>query len=164
VFSVFDVVFAIFALVSVAAALAVILLRNVFRAAMALILLFLTIAGIYVTLSADFLAVVQILVYVGAISILIIVGIMLTRDVTGGNPSGRLGIPGIVVGVLLFGVLAFTMITNSWNISTAAPLTPTALYLGQKLFGEGGYLLPVEIIATLLLTAILGAIVLIRDK
>jgi NADH-quinone oxidoreductase subunit J len=161
---VFDLVFWLFAGISIASALTVILLKNVFRAAMALILLFLTIAGIYVTLSADFLAVVQILVYVGAISILIIVGIMLTRDVTQGSSTGRLGIPGIVVGILLFGVLAFTLATNSWNISGAAPLTPTAPYLGQKLFGEGGYLLQVEIIATLLLTAILGAIVLLRDK
>ena len=160
----FDLVFWLFAAVSVGSALAVILLKNVFRAAIALVLLFITIAGIYVTLSADFLAVVQILVYVGAISILIIVGIMLTRDVTQGNPTGRLGIPGIVVGILLFGVLAFTLATNSWNISSVAPLTPTTPYLGQKLFGENGYVLPVEIIATLLLTAVLGAIVLLREK
>ncbi len=160
----FDLVFWLFAGVAIASALAVILLKNVFRAAIALILLFLTIAGIYVTLSADFLAVVQILVYVGAISVLIIVGIMLTRDVTKGNPTGRLGIPGIIVGLLLFGVLAFTLATNSWNISGGAPLTPTAPYLGQKLFGPDGYLLPVEIIAVLLLTAILGAIVLLREN
>jgi NADH:ubiquinone oxidoreductase subunit 6 (subunit J) len=161
---VLDVVFWIMAVAAIGSALAVVLLRNAFRAALSLILLFLVIAGIYVTLSADFLAVVQILVYVGAISILIIVGVMLTRDVTHGNPSGRLGIPGIIVGILLLGVLVFTLATNSWDISTAAPLTPTAGYLGQDLFGEGGYLLPVEIIAILLLTAIMGAIVLIGDS
>jgi len=90
---VLDIVFWVLAIVAVLAALAVLILRDVFRAAMALILLFLTIAAIYVTLSADFLAVVQILIYVGAISILIIVGIMLTQNVKQGNPSGRLVIP-----------------------------------------------------------------------
>jgi NADH-quinone oxidoreductase subunit J len=86
---VFDIVFWILAIITVAAALAVVFLRDVFRAALALILLFLLIAGIYVTLNADFLAVVQILVYVGAISILLLVGIMLTRDVHRGNPSAN---------------------------------------------------------------------------
>jgi NADH-quinone oxidoreductase subunit J len=70
---VFDIIFWIIAVIAVAAALAVVLLRDVFRAALALILLFLAIAGIYVLLSADFLAVAQILVYVGAISILLLV-------------------------------------------------------------------------------------------
>ena len=97
----FDVVFWILAIITVAAGLAVILLRDVFRAALSLVLLFITIAGIYLTLHADFLAVVQILVYVGAISILIIVGIMLTRDAQHGNPSGKLRIPALIAGVLL---------------------------------------------------------------
>ncbi len=89
----FDIIFWILAAVTVGAALAVVLLRDVFRAALCLVLLFFTIAGVYITLHADFLAVVQVLVYVGAISILIIVGIMLTREVWRGNPSGRLRNP-----------------------------------------------------------------------
>ena len=139
-------------------------MRDVFRAALALILLFLIIAGIYITLQADFLAVVQILVYVGAISILLIVGIMLTRDVHRGNPSGKYRIPAIIVGILLLITLAFTMANTSWVISTMPPQQPTAGFLGERLFGEGGYLLPVEMTAILLLTAVLGAIVLIREK
>ena len=62
-------------------------LRNVFRAALALILCFIAVAGIYITLSADFLAAVQILVYVGAISVLIILAIMMTQ----GSPAGQPG-------------------------------------------------------------------------
>jgi NADH-quinone oxidoreductase subunit J len=161
---VFDIVFWILATIAVAAALAVIFLRDVFRSAMALILLFLVIAGIYVTLHADFLAVVQILVYVGAISILLLVGIMLTRDVHHGNPSGKFRIPAIIVGILLLVTLAFTMANTNWVISDKPPLDNTAGILGAKLFGEGGFLLPVEITAILLLTAVLGAIVLIREK
>jgi len=161
---VFDIVFWILAIISVAAALAVIFLRDVFRAAIALILLFLVIAGIYVTLHADFLAVVQILVYVGAISILLIVGIMLTRHIHKGNPSGKFRIPAIIVGILLFAVLAFAVATTPWDIQPKPLITDTPRFLGQRLFDEGGLLLPVEITAILLLTAVLGAIVLIREK
>jgi NADH-quinone oxidoreductase subunit J len=161
---VFDVVFWILAVITVVAALAVIFLRDVFRAALALMLLFITIAGFYITLDADFLAVVQILVYVGAISILIIVGIMLTRDVWTGNPSGKFRIPAIIVGILLLGTLIFSIVNTNWIVSTAAPMEPTAEVIGKKLFGQGGYLATVEITALLLLTAILGAIVLIREK
>ena len=160
----FDIVFWILAILIVAAALAVVFLRDVFRAALALILLFLLIAGIYVTLNADFLAVVQILVYVGAISILLLVGIMLTRDVHRGNPSGKFRIPAIIVGILLIIVLVFTAINTNWIISSSPPLDNTAGAIGKTLFGEGGYLLPVEITAILMLTAVLGAIVLIREK
>jgi NADH-quinone oxidoreductase subunit J len=161
---VFDIVFWILAIITVAAALAVVFLRDVFRAALALILLFLLIAGIYVTLHADFLAVVQILVYVGAISILLLVGIMLTRDVHRGNPSGKFRIPAMIVGILLIIVLAFTVIDTNWMISSSPPLDNTAGVIGKSLFGEGGYLLPVEITAILMFTAVLGAIVLIREK
>ena len=160
----FDVVFWILAVITVVAALAVIFLRDVFRAAIALILLFITIAILYITLHADFLAVVQILVYVGAISILIIVGIMLTHDVQIGNPSGKFRIPAIIVGILLLGTLIFSIIHTKWVVSTMAPIEPTAEVIGKKLFGQGGYLVTVEITALLLLTAILGAIVLIREK
>ncbi len=161
---VFDIVFWILAIISIAAALAVIFLRDVFRAALALILLFLVIAGIYITLHADFLAVVQILVYVGAISILLIVGIMLTRDVHKGNPSGKFRIPAIIVGILLVITLTFTAINTKWTISDKPPVEKTPEIIGQMLFAEGGFLLPVEITAILLLTAVLGAIVLIREK
>jgi NADH:ubiquinone oxidoreductase subunit 6 (subunit J) len=161
---VFDLIFWILAAVAVIAALAVVVLRDVFRAALALILLFLVIAGVYITLNADFLAVVQILVYVGAISILLLVGIMLTRNVHRGNPSGRFRLPAIMVSILLFLTLAVTVTNSNWQISSKPPLENTVGFLGEKLFGAGSYLLQVEIIAILLLTAILGAIVLLREK
>ncbi len=75
-----DIAFWILTVVGVAAALTVVLLRDIFRAALALVLCLLTVAGVYIILSADFLAVVQILIYVGGISILVILAIMLTRD------------------------------------------------------------------------------------
>ncbi|GAI40794.1 unnamed protein product, partial [marine sediment metagenome] len=74
-----EIAFWLLAVVGILAALAVVLLRNVFRAALCLVVCFLAVAGIYITLSADFLAVAHVLIYVGAISVLIILAIMLTR-------------------------------------------------------------------------------------
>ena len=159
-----DVAFWIMAVVVVIAALGVIFLRNVFRAALSLILCFVTVAGIYLTLSADFLAAVQILVYVGAISVLIILAIMMTRDVQQGSPGNKMKIPAFIVAVVLLGIMIFTVTNTSWQIAGESPLTPTTVPLAVKLFSENGFILPVEIAAMLLLAAILGAIVIAREK
>ncbi|MDP2931025.1 MAG: NADH-quinone oxidoreductase subunit J [Chloroflexota bacterium] len=159
-----SIAFWLLAIVAVAAALAVVILRDVFRASLALILCFLVVAGIYVTLSADFLAAVQVLIYVGAVSVLIILAIMLTRDVQRGNLSNRLHIPVLVVSVLMLGVVGFAAIKTPWQISTAAPLAPTTAALAGRLFGQDGFILAVDIAAVLLLAAIVGAIVLVREK
>lgn len=156
--------FWILAVVAVAAALGVVLLKNVFRAAMALVLCFLCVAGLYITLSADFLAAIQILVYVGAISVLIILAIMMTRDVQQGSPANRLKIPALLVAVAFLGVIIFTVLNTPWKIAGTAPLTPTTAPLALKLFGENGFILTVEISAVLLLAAIIGAVVLAREK
>jgi NADH-quinone oxidoreductase subunit J len=159
-----EIAFWVLAVVGVVAALAVVLLRDVFRVALSLILCFLVVAGIYVTLSADFLAAVQVLIYVGAISVLIILAIMLTREVQQGSLSNKLRIPAFVVAVLFFGVVGFAVVNTPWQVSTVSPLEPTTAALAGKLFGEGGFILVVDIAAVLLLTAILGAIVLVREK
>lgn len=159
-----DIAFWILAVVSITAALAVVSLRNIFRAALALVLCFLMVAGIYITLSADFLAVVQVLIYVGAISILLILGIMLTREIQQGSPTNKFRIPAFIIAVLFFGAVSYALINSTWQVSTLAPLAPTTSALAGKLFGEDGFILSVEIAALLLLAAILGAIVLVREK
>lgn len=158
------VTFWILAVVGISAALGVVLLHNVFRAALSLVLCFLTVAGLYITLSADFLAAVQILIYVGAISVLIILAIMMTREVQRGSPANRLQIPAFIVAALLLGVLVFALTRTPWSIATTQPVTPTTTALATRLLGEGGFILPVEMAAALLLAAILGAIVLAREK
>lgn len=156
--------FWLLAVISVVAALAVVFVRNMFRAALFLMLCFFTVAGLFITLHADFLGAVQILIYVGAISILIIMAIMLTRELWRGNPSGGLRLPAFIIALLLFGVMAFTILNTSWQISALPPQEPTTGAIGAQLFGEGGFLLPVEIASLLLLAAVLGAIVLVREK
>ena len=159
-----DIAFWVLAIVGIAAALAVVGLRDVFRAALSLVLCFLTVAGIYITLTADFLAVVQVLIYVGGISVLIILAIMLTREVQQGSPSNKLRIPAFIVAAIFLVIVAFAMINTPWQLSTVPPLEPTTQALAGKLLGEGGFILAVEIAAALLLAAILGAIVLVREK
>ena len=159
-----DIAFWILAIVGIASALTVVLLRDIFRAALSLILCFLTVAGIYVTLSADFLAAVQVLVYVGAISVLIILAIMLTREFQRGSLSNKLRIPALFVAILFLGAVGFATTNTLWPVSEVPPVEPTTAALALKLFGEGGFILAVEIAAVLLLAAILGAIVLVREK
>lgn len=156
--------FWILAVIGVAAAILVVTIHNVFRAALGLIALFLTVAGIYVTLSADFLAAVQILVYVGAIAVLIILAIMLTRRVQQGSLPNPLRVPALIIALVSLGVTGFAILNTSWRISTSPPLQPTTPAIAAKLFGEGGYILAVEIAAVLLLAAIMGAIILARGK
>ncbi len=159
-----EIAFWILDAIIVAAAVAVVVLRNVFRAALALILCFLAVAGIYITLSADFLAAVQILIYVGGISVLIILAIMLTRDVQQGSPSNRLRVPAFLIALVFFGIMTYALINTVWPVSTISPVAPTTAAIASRLFGEGGYILPLEIAGVLLLAAILGAIVLVRER
>ena len=156
--------FWILAIIGVVAALAVVILRDIFRAALSLVVCFLAVAGIYVTLSADFLAAVQVLIYVGAIAVLIILAIMLTREVQRGSPPNKLQVPALIVAILFLGIIGFATISTLWQISTVSPVEPTTAALANKLFGQGGFILAVEIAGVLLLAAILGAIVLAREK
>jgi NADH-quinone oxidoreductase subunit J len=159
-----EIAFWILDAIIVAAAVAVVVLRNVFRAALALILCFLAVAGIYVTLSADFLAAVQILIYVGGISVLIILAIMLTRNVQQGSPSNKLRVPAFLIALIFLGIMTYALVNTAWPVSTVSPVEPTTPAIASQLLGEGGYILPLEIAGVLLLSAILGAIVLVREK
>ena len=160
----YTVAFWILAVIVVVAALGVIVQRNVFRAALSLILCLVAIAGIFVTLSADFLAAAQILVYVGAISVVIILAIMLTREFTQGNPSNRLRVPALIISAFLFGLITFAVVKTRWQVTAVPPRTPTTPALAEQIFGQNGFILPLEITAVLILAVILGAIVIAREK
>jgi len=159
-----DLVFYGLAALAVVSALAVLLVRDVFRAALCLIVLFMTVAAIYLMLHADFLAIVQILIYVGAISVLIIVAIMLTRDARQGQPLGALKYVAGLVSLLLLGAISWGIINTQFGLPQNPPLDETIKPLGKALFGDPGYLLTVQIAAVLLLSAILGAVAVIREK
>lgn len=159
-----DIAFWILAVVGVIAALGVVLLRNIFHTALALVVCLLTVAGIYVILSADFLAAVQIVVYVGGISILIILAIMLTRELQKGNRNNRLRIPAFIVTATFLVLVIWAMLNTNWPVTSTPPVEPTTTALAERMLGGDGFILGIEIAAALLLAAVLGAIVLVREK
>lgn len=156
--------FWILAAVIVIAALGVIVQKNVFRAALALILCLVAVAGIFILLSADFLAAAQILVYVGAISVVIILAIMLTHQFAHGNTANRLRLPALLVSVGFFALLLFAILETNWKLSAGKPAEQTTPVLAQQLFGNNGFILPLEIAAVLILAVVIGAIVIAREK
>jgi len=159
-----EIAFWVLAVIVVAAALAVVVLPNIFRSALALALCFFAVAGIFVTLSADFLAAVQVLIYVGAVAILMILAIMLTREVQRGNLSNRLRMPVFVLVSIFLGLTVFAVLNTPWPVSAEAPQEPTTSALAKILFGQDGLFILVEVAALLLLATIIGAITLVRDK
>jgi len=187
-----DVVFWILAVMAIVGALGVVLLPNLFRAALLLIVVFVAVAGMFILLSAEFLAVVQILIYVGAIAILIIFAVMLTRDVQRGNLPNRMHIPAAVFAALLLSALVAVAVDTEWNflpddqqervelvqVSAVTTLTGEALdeagvsQTEQKEMQESGladllisdYVLPFEAVSVLLLAALIGALVLVRPN
>jgi NADH-quinone oxidoreductase subunit J len=158
-----QIVFWILAAMIIGSALAVVFLKNAFRTAIALVSCFIGVAGIYVTLSADFLAGAQVLVYVGGISVLILLVVLLTHNVTQGSPANKLRIPAFLLAAIFLGLMIFSVVNTSFPVSTSNPVEPTTQTLGNLLFSQE-YILPILTAGMLLLAAILGAIVLVREK
>ena len=117
-----DVVFWILSVLTIGAALGVVLVKDLFRAALLLVLVFISVAGFFVLLSAEFLAVVQVLIYAGAIAILIIFAVMLTRDVQRGNLANRLQIPAATIAALLLVALVVVAVQTDWRMLSGQDL------------------------------------------
>ncbi|MFT3766662.1 MAG: NADH-quinone oxidoreductase subunit J [Minicystis sp.] len=135
--------------------------KNIIHSTLALLGTFLGIAGLYVTLSADFLAATQILVYVGGTLTLILFAVMLTsriEEMKVSNPSTGLPVAFGLVAVLLV-VLGHVATRTRWP-SEPRTVMPSTAKLGHAFLGE--YLLPFEIGSIVLLGALLGAVVLAR--
>ncbi|MBM3131990.1 MAG: NADH-quinone oxidoreductase subunit L [Chloroflexi bacterium] len=169
-----DYAFWVFAILGGLAALGVVMMRNLFRAALLLVLCFFTVAGIYGSLSADFLAVAQVLVYMGAISVLIIFAVMLTRDMRRGNPFNRAWPSVLVVcGFLMAGII-YVVVETTWPTVDVSPAvtgaaikdgTSSTAAIAETVFDkDSGFLLPFEIAGMLILAAVIGAVALVRDK
>lgn len=171
----------------------VVLIRDLFRAALLLVAVFVAVGGYFVLLSAEFLAVVQVLIYAGAISVLIIFAVMLTRDVQRGNPPNRLQIPAGVLSALLLAALITVAVDTQWNflpeeerervdlVQTGAVASIPSESLEQAGLTEadereaaqsagladlliGKYVLPFEAVSVLLLAALIGALALVRPR
>ncbi|MCX6012046.1 MAG: NADH-quinone oxidoreductase subunit J [Chloroflexi bacterium] len=158
-----EIAFWIFASVSVVSAMAVVFLSNVIRSALFLILCFLSVAGIFITLNAEFLAAAQVLIYVGAVSVLILLAITLTKEIQHGNLFNKLRIPALLAASGFLGVVIYSLINTDWVISGTPP-EQTTVKLADTLFNNGGYILVLEIAILVLLVAIIGSIILVREK
>jgi NADH-quinone oxidoreductase subunit J len=124
------------AALGLAAALGTVLARNLVHAALFLVGFFFTVACVFVLLEAEFLAALQVLVYIGAVAILLIFGIMLTRNVQGDDPTSTPSawqLPGLMAGLVTFLVLAYGIAYQnglsgrvSWSVTKSRPSIATA--------------------------------------
>ena len=188
-----DVVFWVLAVVAIGASVGVVIIHDLFRAALLLALVFIAVAGFFVLMSAEFLAVVQVLIYVGAISILFIFAVMLTRDVRRGNLPNRLQIPAVVLPALLLAALVVTAVSTDWSLipdsqqqrvdlvqTQSVNVVPDSALeqIGissaqdQEAVQRAGladllisdFVLPFEVASVLLLAALIGALALARGR
>jgi NADH-quinone oxidoreductase subunit J len=158
--------FAIIASLTVASAVAVMTLRNLVHCALSLMLTFVGLAALYLQLNAQFVGFAQILVYVGAVAILIVFAILLTRGVEPLEQKifSSSSIGGLAVAVAVFAVLAAT-IGSSSVLQRLMPSTPdvSIRQIGDLLMTK--YVLPLEVVGLLLTAALIGAVIIaMRDE
>jgi NADH:ubiquinone oxidoreductase subunit 6 (subunit J) len=173
-----QILFVLLSIIILGSALVVVLNRNLFHAALALMVTFAGVAGIYITLDAGFLAMSQLLVYIGAISILIIFAIMMTRRLMQAveppfNSQKWLGLFGAVVGF----VILVVVIGRYWPLQPGTDsflasmpyvdpevMRGSVARLGVSFVNPDAYVIPFEVASVLLLAALVGAIVVAWPK
>ena len=178
---------------TIIAAFAVVQLRDLFRASLFLVVSLVGVAALFVLLRAEFLAVVQVLIYVGAISVLIIFAVLMTRDVTEGSPSNRLRLPAGLLALLFFVCSAFVILNTDWTLLedrlpadgaseqlvdlSGNPIGPDRTAAVEQEVAEvysntvpkiaglllSDYVLAFEAASVLLLAALIGAVALVRE-
>jgi len=160
-----DAVFYLFAVLVLASAAVVVFTKNVMHAAFALLFTFFGVAGLYVLLLADFIAITQIMIYVGGILILIIFGVMLTSRISGVDI--KTGVTGkvqtwtaAIVTFAVFVTLSVMYMNVKWITKEVPEVKSTISLIGKSLLTD--YLLAFEVAAVLLLVAFIGAALIAR--
>lgn len=156
--------FGILAFMMIGAALGVVLLQSIVYSAFLLGLVFFSISGFYILLNAGFVAAAQVLIYVGAVNVLILFGIMLVNKRQPFSPVknawlGQAATAAVCLG--LFGLLGAMILATPWALSSAIPAGEQAIVVIAKHFFSD-YLLPFELASVLLLMALIGAVVIAR--
>jgi NADH-quinone oxidoreductase subunit J len=158
-------VFYLFALITLLSGAIVVFSRNIVRAAFALLFTFFGVAGLYVLLYADFMAVTQVLIYIGGILVLLLFGVMLTNrsfdvDI---KESALQVLPATLLAGAIGGMLLYSVWNTLWRI---APIGAQPTYTGRSI-GElmlTTYVLPFEVASVLLLAALIGAAMMARRE
>jgi NAD(P)H-quinone oxidoreductase subunit 6 len=156
--------FYLVATITVGSAMIVAFSRNIIYSAFSLMGTFAGVAGIYVFLGADFVAAVQLLIYVGGILVLILFAVMLTHRITDVQITNRSAgrIPAFLVIGIFLALLVQTIQETSWTKAKEILYDPTAAKIGDLFLGH--YLLPFELASLVLLAALIGAVVLSRKE
>lgn len=157
--------FAILTLMVIGSALGVVLFDNIVYSAFLLGGVFAAIAGLYLLLNADFVAAAQLLVYVGAINVLILFAIMLVNKRQNFVPYATAWVRKALTAVVSFGLFALLsamVLATPWAISTGVPAGNPIILIGEHFFSD--YLLPFELASVLLLMSMVGAIILARRE
>ncbi len=149
------------------AGIAVVSMRDIIRCGLAMIVCFLALAGLYVTLGAPMVAAAQLIVYIGAISVLILFAIMLTQDKAG--PSRLVfqtqAAPAAVSAIIVAVLVAMAAYGTDWGATTETVRIATA-DLAKLIFGpeRPQYLLSFEAVSVLLLAAVIGGVFLAKKE
>ncbi|MDA0798934.1 MAG: NADH-quinone oxidoreductase subunit J [Chloroflexi bacterium] len=164
-----EVAFWTLSIVTVGGALGVVRTHNMFRAALLLVVSFVGVAGIFALVNAEFLAVVQLLVYAGGVAVLVIFAAMITTNVTEGNRSTGTQPFAVLVSLVLLSALVSAIVQAEWALlpddmpaPLAAAFVDTPAALGRMLLNE--FVLPFEIAGVVLLAAVIGALSLVRER
>jgi NADH-quinone oxidoreductase subunit J len=157
-----EVAFVVMAAIGCVAAVRLVTARNVVHAALYLVVTLAMVGGVYLVLSAEFVAWVQVLIYVGAIVILFLFGLMLTRAPIGREAldNQQRGVAALIALGALIGLVALTLGAFSWSAPKVRAFPTTTGSVGASIFRS--YVLPFEAVSFLLLAALIGAIVLSR--
>lgn len=162
------IIFCIAAILAVASGIVTVTSKNPVKSAMALVVQFFMLAGLYLTLNAQFVAIVQVLVYAGAIMVLVVFVIMLLNlgdEEKLKEKISKRTVASIFGGGVLLLVIIGVILANQQKVHSISPTSitqGTVQSIGKELFTS--YLIPVEAIGMLLLVAIIGAVVLAKRK
>jgi NADH-quinone oxidoreductase subunit J len=158
-----DILFFVLAEILIGSGLLVVTMRDIIRCGLAMIVCFGALAGIYVTVGAPLVAAAQVLVYIGAISVLILFAIMLTQ--TKSAPARLVfqtqSVGAAIAAIVLAGIIALTVGATDWRAVGARVHTGTE-QLARVLFAD--YVLPFEIVSVLLLAAVVGGVFLAKRE
>lgn len=158
-----EVIFYVVAVVTVAGALGVVMARNIVHSALFLVLALLSVAGVFILLAAEFLAIVQVLIYGGAVAILILFVMMLTRVRDNMAALDGPQRPFAAIASLAFGATTITAILSAeWPGETDEATVVSIEEIGDVLFTT--WAVPFEIASLVLIVALLGAIILGRGE
>ena len=157
-----NVAFGVMALAMVVAALRMVTTHNVVHAALYLVVVLAGVAGMFILLGAEFVGVTQVLVYIGAIVVLFLFGIMLTKGSFGEDDgvTGERRLVAGLVGLLVFGVMAAALVESFEDAELSRSGPSTTAELADSIFSD--YIVPFEAVSVLLLAALIGAIVVAR--